>query len=242
MSTVVDATVTADEFALAGSLREHPEARFEICRAVANATDEAFSFLWGSGSDLDGHHQSMQVDSTIQDVDLVSEFDEEYLFNITWKPQVHLLFGVLLDQAGSALLDAYGKDRVWHLRLVYPQDKSIEAVCEECEDLGVTLDVERVYPLSDTFTRDQFQLTEKQFETVMAAYEGGYYDIPRKINLKELARRLDVSHQALSERLRRGHEALIANGLEIAPDGSVVSDANPGGQMTLPPLAQSTSD
>ena len=52
-------------------------------------------------------------------------------------------------------------------------------------------------------------LTKTQYETVVTAYELGYFDVPRKVTLKELAAELDVSHQALSERLRRSHAALV---------------------------------
>ncbi|MFC7008889.1 helix-turn-helix domain-containing protein [Halalkalicoccus salilacus] len=37
----------------------------------------------------------------------------------------------------------------------------------------------------------------------------GYYDVPRTVTLTELANKLDISHQALSERLRRAHANLI---------------------------------
>lgn len=36
----------------------------------------------------------------------------------------------------------------------------------------------------------------------------GYYDVPRTVTLTELADSLDVSHQGLSERLRRAHANL----------------------------------
>ena len=44
-------------------------------------------------------------------------------------------------------------------------------------------------------------------------YQEGYYDVPRALELQELADKLDVSHQSLSEQLRRGHETLIASTL-----------------------------
>ncbi len=45
--------------------------------------------------------------------------------------------------------------------------------------------------------------------SLIKAKEMGYYDVPRGISLSELADELGVSHQALSERLRRGHGRLI---------------------------------
>ena len=43
----------------------------------------------------------------------------------------------------------------------------------------------------------------------MTAFEAGYYNIPRDVTSEELAAELDVSHQALSERFRRGHKQLV---------------------------------
>lgn len=37
----------------------------------------------------------------------------------------------------------------------------------------------------------------------------GYYEVPRSVSMTELANILDISYQALSERLRRAHANLI---------------------------------
>ena len=242
MSTVVDASVPAEEFALAQSLRENPDATFQICRVVANTNDGVMPFLWGTGADLEDLRRSLERDPTTQNTAVVSSFDGEYLFEMEWTATVRMLFDVFLNEDSSALLDAHTDGEQWHFRLVFPSRTCLHTVCEECDELGVSLDVDRAYPLSESLPRDQFQLTEKQYETVLTAYEEGYYDVPRKINLKELARRLDVSHQALSERLRRGHETLIANGLGVGPDRAVIPDAGPDSQKHEPPMARLESN
>ncbi len=64
-------------------------------------------------------------------------------------------------------------------------------------------------------------LTEKQRHTLEVALELGYFETPRDITLKELAAELDITHQALSERLRRATAALATAALR-----------NPGGEGT----------
>ncbi|WP_254662883.1 helix-turn-helix domain-containing protein [Haladaptatus sp. W1] len=49
----------------------------------------------------------------------------------------------------------------------------------------------------------------EQLEVLQLAAKHGYYDVPRGITLRELADRIDVSHQAVSERIRRAHGHLI---------------------------------
>lgn len=242
MTTVVDSRIPAEELALGQTLAENPGARFEIFRVVANTTDDVVPFLWGSGASLGALVSSLRSDPTIRDVEVVSEFDDEYLFRMEWMANLQLLYNVFLGEEGSALLDASCTDGEWWFRLVFPDSGCLRSVCEQCEDLELDASVERVYPLTGSLERDQFQLTEKQYETVTAAHEAGYYDVPRKTTLTQLADGLDLSHQALSERLRRAHEALIANGLGVDPEGSVVIDAGPENGINRPPLARRRSD
>jgi hypothetical protein len=53
-------------------------------------------------------------------------------------------------------------------------------------------------------------LSEKQRKALAAAVADGYYDIPRRIDLRSLARKLGTSIAALSEILRRAEARLIA--------------------------------
>lgn len=52
-------------------------------------------------------------------------------------------------------------------------------------------------------------LTRPQEAAIRAALRHGYYDVPRPINLHELAAKLGVSSAALSERLRRAEGRII---------------------------------
>ena len=61
----------------------------------------------------------------------------------------------------------------------------------------------------------RFGLTEGQYHALLTAVEHGYYDVPQRRTLKELAEEFDISHQALSERLRRGTESLIEDTLLV---------------------------
>ncbi|MBD3255438.1 MAG: hypothetical protein GF383_10115, partial [Candidatus Lokiarchaeota archaeon] len=54
-------------------------------------------------------------------------------------------------------------------------------------------------------------LTQKQAEVLKRAYEEGYYEIPRRISLSKLAKKLDISPSALSELFRRIHFRLANN-------------------------------
>ncbi len=55
------------------------------------------------------------------------------------------------------------------------------------------------------------KLTEKQREALIAAHKLGYYDVPRRINTEQLAKKLGVSDSTLVEHLRKAEKRLIDN-------------------------------
>jgi len=61
-------------------------------------------------------------------------------------------------------------------------------------------------------------LTDKQLEVLNAALEHGYYECPRETQLKELADEIGISHQALSERMRRANKQLALAALKSQSD------------------------
>jgi hypothetical protein len=53
------------------------------------------------------------------------------------------------------------------------------------------------------------ELTDRQHEALRTAYELGYFDIPRRTSLEDVAAELDLSASSVSERLRRAQTQLI---------------------------------
>jgi hypothetical protein len=67
----------------------------------------------------------------------------------------------------------------------------------------------------------RYGLTDSQHRVLELASRRGYFEIPRDVTLKELADEVGVSHQALSEQLRRGIGALVEDTICIGtfPEG-----------------------
>ena len=53
-------------------------------------------------------------------------------------------------------------------------------------------------------------LTPKQREAIEAAKLYGYYDIPKKVTLDELAKKIGINHSAFAERLARAEQKVIS--------------------------------
>lgn len=212
MSTIVEAELPADQFALQETLESVPGATFEVVRLAAHGSDRVMPFLWGAAEDLDELADAVEADSSTENVEILAELEEEYLFRMEWMAHIRVILYIVLEEEGT-ILDAYGKNGRWEFRILFPEHDSISTTHDFCEDYDIEMSFDRVYQLSDSMRRGQYGLTDDQYETITTAYESGYYDVPRDTHLTDLATDRDVSHQALSERLRRGHRTLIQNTL-----------------------------
>lgn len=212
MSQMVEATLPAEQFALHETLQQHPDVTFDILRLVADGTDRVMPFLWAGGAEAGALLESLEADSSTENVELLAEFDEETLFRMEWMAHIRLILYVLLEE-NATIVDAEGHHTAWRFRILFPEHESVSTTHDFCEEYDIDLEFERIYQLSGSFRRGQYGLSEAQYETLQEGYRRGYYEIPREIELQELADVLDVSHQSLSEQFRRGHRKLVANTL-----------------------------
>lgn len=78
------------------------------------------------------------------------------------------------------------------------------------ETVGVSL--ERMSPLTDeddTAVAKRWDLTPAQEEALRAAFDLGYFTVPRSVTATDVADELDISKSAFLERLRRAQAALL---------------------------------
>lgn len=208
MSTIVKASVPTEQFALAETFEAVPSAEFDALRLVTHGSDRVIPLLWATNVDPATVSEAMRDDDTTADVRLVSRRNHESLFRMRWTARIRFVTHVMVEERG-AIVSARGTDDDWTFRVLFPERESVSATYEACEDYDIDLDIQRIYGLDEAPSLGGFHLTDEQFTAITVALERGYYAVPRETTLEELADRLDVSHQALSERLRRGHRALV---------------------------------
>ncbi|WP_458187361.1 bacterio-opsin activator domain-containing protein [Haladaptatus sp. NG-WS-4] len=212
-ATVVEVEIPSDEFALSRALSTLGGLAFEIERVVAHGDDHVMPFVWvtcdgGSREDIES---ALADDPTVEDVELLTEMEDEWLYRMEWVDQIDTLIQILINEEGT-ILAAMGDGHSWNFRIVFPERESLSRTYEYCESEGMTLDVLNIYRLEEG-RRGRFGLTEDQQDMLTLAFEHGYYDVPREATAGDLADQLEISHQAVSERLRRGHESLVENAL-----------------------------
>lgn len=213
MGTVVDATIQPDQFALRETFDEMPQAEFEAVQIVSKGEGYVLPFVWARAPDLEELDRVLREDSTTEDVSRLVCQDERCLYQVEWHSRVRLVISLIGTENGR-LLDAQATDGRWKFRILFPSHDSVSSTFESCRDHDIDLSIRRVKGVVETLDRSGNELTDKQYEALAAGIQSNYYEVPRGQSLKNLANDLDISHQALSERLRRGHRRLIEQMLQ----------------------------
>lgn len=206
MPTVVVGRLEADAFPLARSLECEPAVEFE-CERVARTGRSAAALVWAyapGDCDVDA---LLAADPSVDEWTLAASLEDATLYRLEWVRDLAFLRQVT-DEARGSILDAYGTNRGWQLCLAFPGPEALAATRSFCDHRGLGFDVREVRSVPDG-PLERHGLSERQHEALTVAWRLGYFDVPRGADLEDVAEELGISHQAASERLRRGTEALV---------------------------------
>jgi predicted DNA binding protein len=89
-------------------------------------------------------------------------------------------------------------------KLITGGEGSLGELVENLRNYGCEVELK-----STTHLTKKTMLTTRQEEIVKAAFEKGYYDFPKKITIKELAKVFEISPSTLNEILQRGERKVM---------------------------------
>ncbi|MFB6174057.1 MAG: helix-turn-helix domain-containing protein [Halobacteriales archaeon] len=160
------------------------------------------------------------------DVERLDSYEDRTLVAVDWAADHDPLLEAIRSHDGQ-LIAAAGAGQSWEFEVRFPGRDALSAFQEFCAEEGIDFEVRRVYNPRRPEADPWFGLTDPQREAVVLAHEMGYFEIPREHTTAEVADRLDISDQALTERLRRATTALIENAL-LAPGSTPDADEHHG--------------
>lgn len=212
MTVIAEFTISSDQFLLGKILEEYPELYVEIERVVP-ADQRIMPYVWAYGADLEEFETALRTNGDIRSITVLDRLEDSALYKIQWEePVENVITGIA--ETNATILEAHGGDE-WLFRIRFEGHAGLAAFHNYCTSHGITYRLNRVYSVSDDPTADvSFGITDAQRETLVMAVERGYFKVPRKVTIAELAESLGVSEQAVSERVRRGadrvlHQALL---------------------------------
>ncbi|MFD1515455.1 helix-turn-helix domain-containing protein [Halomarina rubra] len=215
MATVIRAAIPADEFALRQTISTVPEVEFECERIVESGTEAVMPLIWARSVAREDLEAALDEDPDVREYSLLADFGEELLYRMVWVDHVRLVLE-MVTTLEATVMNAYSDASEWEFRILYPDREALSKTNEFCESHGLSFEIRHVREMEGE-PSGRFGLTKEQYEALTNACEQGYYSVPRETDLDELADELGISHQALSERLRRGTEVLVQEALLVGP-------------------------
>ncbi len=153
------------------------------------------------GKDIKLLREKLKSHSSINENSIITETASSVLLNVKSKNPI--------------LLNIFNKEEVipiypiniqngwseWHF---FATRERITAVFEDFKDEGINVELKSVGKY-----KAQNKLTDRQLEILDLARRKGYFEIPRKITLNNMAKVLNISPSTLSESLRRINKKLM---------------------------------
>lgn len=176
---------------------------------VYSADSTKFLF-WAKGGDLTAFEEGLAADPTVTNPVLLTETEAHCLYRVTLTDLGETVATAPFWQEWDiSMLDMTGSKEGWDFRVRMPDRDVLRQFRETCEKRHLQFQLYSIYEDATAANKTDALLTDRQKETLVAARELGYFEIPRRASLADLADHCDVSSQAVSERIRRATAALV---------------------------------
>ncbi|AEH37812.1 helix-turn-helix domain-containing protein [Halopiger xanaduensis] len=212
MTSIADIEIPADGTGLGELFESVPSLNCEMERVIASSGHG----LWLSGASQDEVEAALSESTEIEEYTMISSDGDRWLYDIEFDPDTVDPFTVVLEEGGT-VLSASASNDTWLLSVRVVDRESVSTLYDRLVDNDVTPTIVRLFDMAEE-THSQCGLTARQYETLVAAIDHGYFEIPREVSMQELSDELGISHQALSERLRRAYRALVTSELNVAEE------------------------
>lgn len=216
MSVIAELSIRAEDFVLGRALQQTTGLSVELEKMVPMG-ETAIPYFWVIGEGTEQFEAVLSEEPELSRYEAVDELDGRTLYRAEWNTDADT-FVQLVDRHEAVLQEATGDAERWTFQLRFEDSHQLSGFHTACRENGVDLTVKRLYnPIEPTGIGGIDELTEAQRSLIETLYTEGYFDIPRKVTLVEVADELGISDQAVNERLRRGLRVLIGATLDPEP-------------------------
>lgn len=210
MSVFADFSAPSISCPFEEELASHPTIALEFEQVIP--VDGNSQYIWMVGTQRDGLLSAIRSNPDVETLVLVDELPDRTLVRVQWAMDENPVFRLLSD-VNATLIDAIGSSEGWALSLRFLDPERISAFYTDCVEQGIDLKLQQVHTTTNPGENPYYGLSSKQVDTILEAFQRGYFRVPRDVTTQQLAELLGVSSQAVSERMRRGIATLIGTTL-----------------------------
>lgn len=208
---VATLSIPPEALALEHASSAVPEIELEAERVAAHSTEWVMPCLWISHESFDAVDEALRADPSVATVVESEAFDETAFYHVEWTDAVERRINSYVDKEGS-ILEARLADGTWEVDIRFADREQFDDFRDDITERGHSFQLLSLSePTQSTAETDH--VTPTQREALVTATNQGYFRVPREATIAELASELEISHQAVSELLRRGTENLVSSTL-----------------------------
>lgn len=215
MSVLLEASVPTSDFLFQSVLANYRSSTIRLEPSVSINT-KLLPYVWVTDVPPDRLEGLLSSEPHLKDAKVVDTTNGGLLVRLTWEDdgETNPLLGVLRERPVT-VLEARGAESGWCFSFRFQTADAVSEFYRRCRNAGITVNPLKIQQNTSQMDggMNEYGLTPTQRETLVESYELGYFKIPREISLVELADRYGISSNAVSERLRRGVNALIGGTL-----------------------------
>jgi predicted DNA binding protein len=143
---------------------------------------------------------------SIPEIEFVKVHEQSPKKRVKMIVSVHKCIGCrALVDSETFLLSRRSLDKSWaQWRVLLTKEEFIDQLSENLDKLGMEHKVVDLYEF-----KDWDNLADREELVLKEALEGGYYDFPKRIGIREIAKKLNVSTAYISYTLRSGQKKAI---------------------------------
>lgn len=217
MAVITDIEIPADQFALGKLLEQYPHIDIELVRVIP-LRDGIIPLFWVEGADPDDVEATIRGDPLAENIELLTEADGRYLFEIRWSTEIDALIKPMIESRAEVLIAEGTADR-WTFRLQFANRSMLGDFRQRCQDNDIQFELKALYnPTIPGKPLEEGELSSEQYDILATAHENGYWHIPRDIELGEVAELIGISSNAASQRMRRGLDLVVGQALARKTD------------------------
>ena len=225
MSIIAEFTLPAEAFALQQTFESSPPVRIEIERLATHSRDWVMPFLWATSDDIEAIEHALRDDPSIEELTVMGSTDRIREFNVIWSDRIQEQIDEIINKQGI-MQEAEAVGGTWHLKLKFVDQQALRDFQAYFQERESSFELQRLYQASDP-TERAFGLTPEQRDALVVALNSGYFSVPRDTQSQELAEQLDISTNALSQRLRRATGNLAKHTLLTSPPDDTADTGHP---------------
>lgn len=207
MSLIAVVELAHSDLALTPTI-ESTDADVQVVSHTATDPETGMFFFLVETDSFPAFEAALERDHTVAESLLVAEASTTRIYRLRHTEGTKLI-SPTTTEIGGLMLEAESTNRGWSVRMQLPDRETLGTLWEHCDREDIEFDLGHIYSLDEFSVDDRIGLTDAQRETLVTAYEAGYFEEPRGTSLQALAEALGISPTAVGGRIRRGTSRLI---------------------------------